>query len=478
MAAASLEVRNLTKRFPVGGALRGRAYVHAVDDVSFELLPGTDHGARRREREWEEHRRATARTALRPERRRSLLRRTGDIRLPGRRRELLRYRSQVQIIFQDPFRSLNPVKTIRHHIERPLRIHEVVLARADRGACSRPAANGRARSSRGRRGEVPARAFGRPAPARRDRTCAGGRAEGRSRRRADEHARRLDPDRNPQPDAEAEGRARDRLPVRHARSRQRPLHRRRHPRHVRRTDRGARTDGGRAFGATASVHETAAFGCAGSSQEAARRNDRTAERSRLRGSRSARRLPLCHALSARHRRLLTHHADARRRAAPTRRSLSRHCPCPEPDRRGTKPCYRPSPFPRDFIWGAATASYQIEGAAHEDGRGESVWDRFSATPGKVRNGDSGEIACDFYHRYRDDIAAHERARAGCLSVLDRVAARPAGGARCREPSRSRLLRPARRRAARAGYRAVRDALPLGYAASARGCRWLAGARDR
>jgi beta-glucosidase len=61
-------------------------------------------------------------------------------------------------------------------------------------------------------------------------------------------------------------------------------------------------------------------------------------------------------------------------------------------------------FPHDFVWGAATASYQIEGAAHEDGRGESVWDRFSATPGKVRNGDSGAIACDFYHRYRDDIA--------------------------------------------------------------------------
>jgi len=64
----------------------------------------------------------------------------------------------------------------------------------------------------------------------------------------------------------------------------------------------------------------------------------------------------------------------------------------------------PNTFPADFIWGAATASYQIEGAAHEDGRGESVWDRFSATPGKVRNGDTGEVACDFYHRYPDDIA--------------------------------------------------------------------------
>src|SRR5919197_1236497 len=61
-------------------------------------------------------------------------------------------------------------------------------------------------------------------------------------------------------------------------------------------------------------------------------------------------------------------------------------------------------FPRVFLWGAATASYQIEGAAQEDGRGESVWDRFAAAPGKVRNGDTGEVACDFYHRYREDVA--------------------------------------------------------------------------
>ena len=61
-------------------------------------------------------------------------------------------------------------------------------------------------------------------------------------------------------------------------------------------------------------------------------------------------------------------------------------------------------FPTDFLWGAATAAYQIEGAAHEDGRGESIWDCFCATPGKVRNGDTGAIACDFYHRYPEDIA--------------------------------------------------------------------------
>lgn len=60
-------------------------------------------------------------------------------------------------------------------------------------------------------------------------------------------------------------------------------------------------------------------------------------------------------------------------------------------------------FPKEMIWGAATASYQIEGAANEGGRGVSIWDTFSKTPGKVYNGDSGDIACDSYHRYEEDI---------------------------------------------------------------------------
>jgi beta-glucosidase len=61
-------------------------------------------------------------------------------------------------------------------------------------------------------------------------------------------------------------------------------------------------------------------------------------------------------------------------------------------------------FPSGFLWGAATAAYQIEGAYNEDGKGESVWDRFALAPGKIKNGDSGKVACDSYHRYRDDIA--------------------------------------------------------------------------
>jgi beta-glucosidase len=61
-------------------------------------------------------------------------------------------------------------------------------------------------------------------------------------------------------------------------------------------------------------------------------------------------------------------------------------------------------FPKGFIWGTATASYQIEGAWAVDGKGESIWDRFSHTPGKVDNGDTGDVACDHYHRWREDVA--------------------------------------------------------------------------
>jgi beta-glucosidase len=57
----------------------------------------------------------------------------------------------------------------------------------------------------------------------------------------------------------------------------------------------------------------------------------------------------------------------------------------------------------DFVWGVATAAYQIEGAAREDGRGESIWDRFSHTPGHTVRGESGDVACDHYHRWRDDV---------------------------------------------------------------------------
>jgi beta-glucosidase len=61
-------------------------------------------------------------------------------------------------------------------------------------------------------------------------------------------------------------------------------------------------------------------------------------------------------------------------------------------------------FPADFLWGAATASYQIEGGWKEGGKGESIWDRFSHTPGKVARDENGDVACDHYRLWRDEIA--------------------------------------------------------------------------
>ena len=122
-----LEVDGLTKHFTAGGTrlFAGKAKLHAVDDVSFALRPGTitalvgESGSGKS---------TVARILAR------LYEPTaGTVVFEGldatrwtRRRTILRYRSQVQMIFQDPFGSLNPVKTIAHHLERPLRIHRIV----------------------------------------------------------------------------------------------------------------------------------------------------------------------------------------------------------------------------------------------------------------------------------------------------------------------------------------------------------------
>jgi peptide/nickel transport system ATP-binding protein len=122
--AAPLEVRSLTKRFAIGNAFR-REHVHAVEDVSFELRPGRitalvgESGSGKS---------TVARLLARLHEPSAgeVLFEGNDVSHVRRRRDVLRYRSQVQMIFQDPFGSLNPVKTIRHHIERPLRIHRIV----------------------------------------------------------------------------------------------------------------------------------------------------------------------------------------------------------------------------------------------------------------------------------------------------------------------------------------------------------------
>src|SRR5215472_1629307 len=62
-----------------------------------------------------------------------------------------------------------------------------------------------------------------------------------------------------------------------------------------------------------------------------------------------------------------------------------------------------SGFPDDFAWGTATAAYQIEGAASEDGKGPSIWDVFAHAPGTIVEGATGDVACDHYHRWREDL---------------------------------------------------------------------------
>lgn len=65
--------------------------------------------------------------------------------------------------------------------------------------------------------------------------------------------------------------------------------------------------------------------------------------------------------------------------------------------------HAPAPFPKDFVWGTATSAYQIEGAVNEDGRGRSIWDTFSHTPGKIEDGSNADRANDHYHRYKEDV---------------------------------------------------------------------------
>jgi peptide/nickel transport system ATP-binding protein len=125
-SSAALEARSLSKQFAAGERLLGRGgRVHAADDVSFALRPGTitalvgESGSGK-----STVARLLARLYVPTSG--SVLFEGRDVAGDRRRRDVLRYRSQVQMIFQDPFGSLNPVKTVRHHLARPLRIHHVV----------------------------------------------------------------------------------------------------------------------------------------------------------------------------------------------------------------------------------------------------------------------------------------------------------------------------------------------------------------
>ena len=80
----------------------------------------------------------------------------------------------------------------------------------------------------------------------------------------------------------------------------------------------------------------------------------------------------------------------------------------QPGQKSTSQRYTGRDFPKGFFWGTATAAYQIEGAWNEDGKGKSIWDTYVHTPGKIKNGDTGDIANDHYHRYKEDVAMMKR----------------------------------------------------------------------
>jgi beta-glucosidase len=84
-------------------------------------------------------------------------------------------------------------------------------------------------------------------------------------------------------------------------------------------------------------------------------------------------------------------------ASAARGAAAAATPAGKPDKKGGL-------FPKDFVWGAATAAYQVEGAAAEDGKGPSVWDVFCKKKGAVFDGHTGDVACDHYHRYKEDVA--------------------------------------------------------------------------
>ena len=125
-------------------------------------------------------------------------------------------------------------------------------------------------------------------------------------------------------------------------------------------------------------------------------------------------------------------------------------------------------FPDDFLFGSATASYQIEGAAQEDGRGPSIWDTFSHTPGKVVERRHRRRRRRPLPPPRGRPRPHGRPRPRGVPLLDRVAPHPADRSRTGQRGRAVVLRAARRRADRPRHPADRDALPLGPAAGPRG----------
>jgi beta-glucosidase len=99
----------------------------------------------------------------------------------------------------------------------------------------------------------------------------------------------------------------------------------------------------------------------------------------------------------------------------------------------------PIRFPDDFLWGAATSAYQIEGSPLADGAGPSIWDRFVHSPGRIASGDTGDVACDRYRRYQTDVQLMADLGLKRVPLQHCLGPCPAEWARPAQPSRARLL---------------------------------------
>ena len=463
MSEAALEVRNLEKRFPADDGLHpaGGASCTPSTTSASRSVPARSPRSSARAAAARARSRACSRGCTTRRRRQRRLSAAATSRATGAGARCSRYRSQVQMIFQDPFGSLNPVKTIRHHLERPLRIHGIVR---------RDEIEERVHELLRTVGLVPPEHVADKYP----HELSGGQRQRVAIARtlavepvvllADEPTSMLDVSirigiLNLM--LQAEGGAADRVPLRHARSRERALRRRRHPRDVRRPDRRAGADRGGARRAAAPVHAAAALRRAPTPRRASRRSASRCARAsppppstRPKAAASSRRCPL--AID-----VCSHVTPALVEARP---GQAARCHVTAPDRRTSltliertpmsinRPVRSPptssgAPRPRRTRSKAPptrTAAARASGTAS------------AATPGKVRNGDTGAIACDFYHRYPEDIALMRELGLDAFRfsiAWPRVAARRAA-ARVNEAG-PRLLRPARRRAARERHQAVR-----------------------
>ena len=118
---------------------------------------------------------------------------------------------------------------------------------------------------------------------------------------------------------------------------------------------------------------------------------------------------------------------------------------------------------KNFVWGAATAAYQIEGGYREDGKGESIWDVFTHEEGKILRNATGDVACDHYHRYKEDVALMADKRLSFFRFLAENI--PGRDGKSQRKGRG-ILRKAYRRAFEPRDRAVYDPLSLGSAPEA------------